>query len=181
MKGIVFTEFLEMVENQFSMDMVDDLIDDCDLPSGGVYTAVGTYSHEEIVALVSALSQRSAIPIPQLLKVFGEHLFGQFAKNYSHFFVNITDSLQFLHGIEDVIHAEVKKLYPDAQLPRFRTEEYTAHKLVLIYQSNRHFEDLAEGLMLGCIKHFKQHIDIAREEIFENNMKQERFTLTRYE
>ena len=54
MKGIVFTEFLEMVEDRFSLDMVDDLIDDCDLPSGGVYTAVGTYSHEEIVALVSA-------------------------------------------------------------------------------------------------------------------------------
>ena len=27
MKGIVFTEFLEMVEEKFSADMVDDIID----------------------------------------------------------------------------------------------------------------------------------------------------------
>lgn len=181
MKGIVFTEFLEMVEDHFSLDMVDDLIDDCDLPSGGVYTAVGTYSHEEIVALVSALSQRSSIPISQLLKVFGEHLFGQFAKNYSVFFANVTNALDFLHGIEDVIHAEVKKLYPDAQLPRFYTEEYQANKLVLIYQSNRHFEDLAEGLMIGCIKYFNEKINITREAIYNKDIKQERFTLVRYE
>ena len=116
MKGIVFTEFLEMVEDRFSLDMVDDLIDDCDLPSGGVYTAVGTYSHEEIVALVSALSQRSSIPVPQLLKVFGEHLFGQFAKNYSVFFANVTNALDFLHGIEDVIHADEEGKHPQGQI-----------------------------------------------------------------
>jgi len=96
MKGIVFTEFLEMVEDHFSIDMVDNLIDDCDLPSGGAYTAVGTYSHEEIVALVSALSKRTNTPVSQLLKVFGEHLFGQFAKNYSSFFSHTSNTLHFL-------------------------------------------------------------------------------------
>jgi len=181
MKGIVFTEFLEMVEDLFSLNMVDDLIDDCDLPSGGAYTAVGTYSHEEIVALVSALSQRTSIPIAQLLKVFGEHLFGQFAKNYSHFFTNVNNALDFLHGIEDVIHAEVKKLYPDAELPRFMTEDYSPNKLTLIYQSSRHFEDLAEGLIIGCIKYFNEKIHITREEIYNQNVKQERFVLVRDE
>ncbi len=45
MKGVVFTEFIEMVEDQFSADMVDDIIDDAQPPSGGAYTAVGTYDH----------------------------------------------------------------------------------------------------------------------------------------
>ena len=35
MKGIVFTEFLEMVEQKFGMDMVNDLIDNNTLSSGG--------------------------------------------------------------------------------------------------------------------------------------------------
>lgn len=42
MKGVVFTAFLEMVASQFSEDMVDDIIDAAQLPSGGAYTAVGT-------------------------------------------------------------------------------------------------------------------------------------------
>ncbi len=35
MKGIVFTEFIELVEQTFSEDMVDDILEDCDLDSGG--------------------------------------------------------------------------------------------------------------------------------------------------
>lgn len=49
MKGIVFVEFLEMVESTFSAEMADDIIDACDLSSGGAYTSVGTYPHSEIV------------------------------------------------------------------------------------------------------------------------------------
>jgi len=56
MKGVVFTEFLDMVEAKFSADMVDDIIDDAKLASGGAYTAVGTYPHSEMVALGVALA-----------------------------------------------------------------------------------------------------------------------------
>ena len=57
LKGVVFTVFLEMLEEQYSADTVDAVLDGVDLPSGGVYTAVGTYSHDEMVALVGALSK----------------------------------------------------------------------------------------------------------------------------
>jgi len=57
MKGIVFTEFLEMVEAKFSPEMTDRIITESKVPSGGAYSAVGTYDHEEIVALVQALSR----------------------------------------------------------------------------------------------------------------------------
>ena len=36
---MVFTEFLEMVGSKFSADMVDNIIDDSNLPGGGAYTA----------------------------------------------------------------------------------------------------------------------------------------------
>lgn len=80
MKGVVFTAFLEMVESQYTANMVDDIIDDCHLPSGGAYTAVGTYPHEEMVDLVVALSKRSGIPIPDLLRAYGQHLFAHFSR-----------------------------------------------------------------------------------------------------
>lgn len=179
MKGVVFTEFLEMVEDRFSADMVDDIIDDADLPSGGAYTAVGTYPHEEIVALTMALAQRSGLAVRDLLLAFGEHLFGRFVQGYPAFFANVGDALTFLAGIEEIIHAEVRKLYPDAELPRFDIEHHDPGRLVLIYDSGRHFEDLAEGLMRGCIAHFGGGIDIAREVLGEGAARRERFILTR--
>lgn len=179
MKGVVFTEFLEMVESRFSADMVDDIIDDAKLPSGGVYTAVGTYPHEEIVALVVALSQRSGTAVRDLLLAFGEHLFGRFVVGYPTFFGSTSDAFTFLAGIEDIIHREVHKLYPDAELPRFDVEQHDDQQLTLLYDSRRHFEDLAEGLMRGCIAYFGGGIAIARSVVGDGESRKERFVLTR--
>jgi hypothetical protein len=106
MKGVVFTEFMDMVEQRFSSEMLDDIVEDAKLPSGGVYTAVGTYPHGEMVELVSALSARSGAAVPDLLRTFGEYLFGRFVKGYPAFFKGHDDAFTFLAGIEDVIHAE---------------------------------------------------------------------------
>lgn len=178
MKGVVFTEFLEMVEDRFSADMADSIIDDARLPHGGAYTSVGTYPHGEMVAMVVALSQRSGIPVPDLIRVFGQHMFGRFVQAYPAFFVGVQDAFEFLAGIEDIIHAEVLKLYPDAELPRFIVEHHDAQKLVLLYQSPRHFEDLAEGMMHGCLAHFGEPIHIEREPTPTADHAQ-RFVLTR--
>ena len=163
MKGVIFTEFLELVEGKFGFDMVDDIIEACDLPSGGNYTAVGTYDHTEIVALVVELSQRTEIPVPDLLQVYGEHLFGRFTKLYPQFFENAENGFDFLEGVEDYIHVEVKKLYPTAELPKFENERISPTELRLTYHSSRHLEDVAEGLIKGCMAHFDTPVEIDRE------------------
>ena len=179
MKGMVFTEFLEMVEVCYSADMVDDIIGDAQPASGGAYTSVGSYDHVEMVALVSALSTRTDTPVPALLKAFGRHLFGRFAQGFGQFFVQSTDAFHFLSGIDKVIHAEVAKLYPDAELPRFHIERHTGSELVLVYRSRRHFEDLADGLIQGCIDHFGGGIQVSRTTLGEGDSRAERFVLTR--
>lgn len=62
MKGVIFTSFLDMVEEKFNYETVDTIINNSDLPSGGAYTAIGTYSHKEIVTLVVELSNRINFP-----------------------------------------------------------------------------------------------------------------------
>jgi hypothetical protein len=180
MKGVVFTEFMDMVEQRFSADMLDDIIEDAQPPSGGAYTAVGTYPHGEMVALVSALSERSGAAVPVLLRAFGEYLFGRFVQGYPVFFKGQNDAFSFLSGIEDVIHAEVRKLYPDAELPRFDVEHHDDRKLVIVYSSGRHFEDLAEGLILGCIAHFGRPATLQRETVGDGDQRRERFVLERH-
>lgn len=179
MKGVVFTEFLEMVEEQFSAEMVDDIIETAQLPSGGAYTAVGTYAHSEMVSMVVALSQKTGMSVRDVLLMVGQHLFGRFAKGYPGFMVGQTDAFDFLAGIESVIHTEVLKLYPDAQLPRFTVEERTPQRLVLLYESPRHFEDLAEGLMRGCMAYFNEQAGMERHTVQEHGVTKERFVLTR--
>ena len=166
MKGVVFTELLKMVEEAHGLDMVDTIIDNSDLPSGGGYTAVGTYDHSEAVALVVSLSKETGAAIPYLLKAFGEYLFGALARGYPAFLERAQDEFDFLEQVETYIHVEVRKLYPDAELPSFecsRSEDGTA--LNMIYESGRHFEDLCEGLILGSLKHYKSPATISREAL----------------
>ena len=164
MKGMVFTEFLEMVETRFSPDMVDDIIEDADLPSGGAYTSVGTYDHSELVSMVGALSKRTEIPTTTLVHVFGEHMFGRFHVLYPSFFQGVGNAMDFLEGIEKVIHTEVIKLYPDAQLPSFDCTR-SPDGLQMIYSSPRHFGDLAAGLIQGAIAHFDEPIQVERTDM----------------
>ena len=63
MKGIVFTEFLELVENEFGLIIVQRIIDECELETDGVYTSVGTYSHKDMFKMVGKLSEVSSFTI----------------------------------------------------------------------------------------------------------------------
>ena len=170
MKGMVFTEFLEMVDSKFSSNMVDDIIEDSALPSGGAYTAVGTYDHSELVTMVGALALRTGLPTPALVNAFGLHLFGRFHALYPRFFGGVTSALDFLEGIETVIHTEVRKLYPDAQLPQFDCAR-NVDGLDMVYSSPRHFGDLAEGLIDGAMAHFGDAVSVNRVNLPDGSIR----------
>ena len=160
MKGIVFTEFLDMVSERYGDRLVDDIIDDAQLPHGGAYTSVGTYPHTEMVALVDAMSQRTGVNLEALLEIFGHHLFGRFYARYPAFMDSTPDALDFLMGIETIVHTEVRKLYPDAQLPQFETQRVSDHQIKMHYHSVHDFSALAVGLIHGCAQHYKCELQI---------------------
>jgi len=179
MKGIVFCEFVEMMENQFSADMADEILSGVHLASGGAYTTVGTYDHHEMLALVTRLSEKTGMPVPELVSAFGRYLFSRFVVLYPGFFENIDGAFAFLERIEVHVHVEVKKLYPDAELPSFATSQPEADTMFMVYTSTRPFADLAHGLIEGCILHYGESIDIAMEDLSDEGRTHVRFTLTR--
>jgi len=178
MKGMVFTEFLEMVESAHGYAMVDRIVEAAHLPSAGAYTAVGTYDHAEMWSLVSQLSHATATPVPDLMQAFGRYLVKRFAAGHGVFF-QAPGLFDFLASIDSVIHVEVRKLYPDAELPHFEVLERTPTRMVLVYRSPRHFGDLAEGLMRGSADHYGEPVRISREAVTEPSGSHIRFTLER--
>ena len=163
MKGIVFTEFLDFVAEQHDEDTVDDIIDANTLPSGGAYTSVGTYNHEELGLLCQTLAEHTGTPPEQIVKDFGFRLSSTFAKNYADFFSRCNHYFDFLESIEEHIHKEVRKLYPDAELPTFVVRSRTDTCLIMEYTSPRHFSALALGLLEGTARHFNKKVQIKSE------------------
>lgn len=167
MKGIVFTEFLGMVEEKFGYEMVDAIIQQSDLPSGATYTAIGTYSHAEIVELIINLSKNTGLEVDQLLHEFGKYLFQTFLKAYPVFFESCENGFAFLESIDKHIHVEVRKIYPDATLPKFVTKR-SNNVLSMHYISERKMSALAEGLIESSMVHFGHEFLIEKSFLNED-------------
>lgn len=165
MKGIVFTEFIDLVEEHFDPDIADRMITAAALPNGGAYTAVGTYAHTELVRMVVELGRLTGVPLQELIGLFGRHLAVRFTQLFPSFFAEQPDLFSFLASIDSHIHIEVRKLYPDAELPSFPVEARDDRSMTLLYRSQRCFEDLAEGLILGCARHYGEHVRLRREVV----------------
>lgn len=86
MKGVIFTEFLTLVEQEFGMAVVDAIVQESNLETGGAYTSLGTYDHRELLSMVGRLAEETGLPASELVTSFGRHLIGAFTKRYSAFF-----------------------------------------------------------------------------------------------
>ena len=165
MKGIIFTEFMELVEDAFGLETVDAILQNTELESGGSYTSLGTYDHKEILALVDALSERTGLAVSALVKTFGKHLISTFATKFAEFFEAESDTLAFLTKIEGHIHMEVRKLYDDTELPTFECKYETPTVLWLTYRSHRPFADLAHGMIEATGQYYGNELEITREDL----------------
>ncbi len=166
MKGIVFTELCEMIEKEFGVATLNDVIDKSDLASEGVYSAVGTYDSAELISLVTNLSEKTSIDAPKLVHAYGRYFFDVLTDKYGAFFEK-KDTFSFLKSIDDHIHVEVKKLYPDAELPKFSHSE-SEDSLELKYSSPRGLSLFALGLIEKTIDHYKEDILVERKELKED-------------
>lgn len=163
MKGIIFTELIEMTESTFGDEIAERMIMESGTHSNGVYTAVGTYEFAELGALVHSLSQITHMDLPTLLRAFGRHLFGSFLRLYPAYFQRCQTSFEFLSSIEDHIHVQVRKLYPDAELPHFQTSvNEEKNHMIMTYTSARNLADLACGLIESTLQHYNENGTITR-------------------
>jgi len=165
MKGIVFTEFLDLVEERFGLEMVDAIISQSKLESKGVYTSIGTYSFSELLQLLQNLKIQTGISIDNLLLIYGEHFFSVIETNYKDLLSSYNDPIEMLASIENHIHVEVRKIYNDAELPTFIIKEKTKKTLILIYKSSRSMHHFGLGLMNKTFEYFNSKATIILEKI----------------
>jgi hypothetical protein len=164
MKGIIFTEFLEMVERDYGFEILNGIIDKSKLESNGIYSGVGTYEFKEFGQLVKQLSLVTDIKENELLIKYGHYVFDTFYNNYGDFFANIEHPFQLLEQVDSHIHIDVKILYPDAELPRFETKRIGSDTMEMLYSSKRRMEYFALGLMEASFIHFSINFTINMED-----------------
>lgn len=153
MKGIIFTELVNFMEKQGGVLFADEVLEEADLDHGGGYSTVGTYRHEEALALVGIVSARTGTSVPELCETFGRFLFERFLILFPEIMQRFTDVDALLDHVGPHIHEEVRILYPGAQPPRVSTERKDG-ALLVHYESHRPMAHIAFGLIAQGMVHF---------------------------
>jgi hypothetical protein len=178
MKGLVFTTFYDFCEVRFGEEVLDEVITLSNVPRGGAYTSVGSYPFREMVALTSALSTTTGMSTPQLLEAFGEHCFACWV-SYSPAFFAGRDLFDVLSEVDHFHDNEVRKLYPDAELPSFEVAERGPSQLHLRYRSCKPLANLAVGVIRGAARHLGTPVEIHHAIATDLDDPHVRFTITR--
>lgn len=169
MLGIVFTSLIDMMEEKLGLEMTEQIIDEAKLQTQGSYTAVGYYDPGELFKIVTLLSNHTGADVAVLVQGFGEYLFEKLADTHPHAVAGKTSVIQILSQLDSHIHVEVKKLYPDADLPTFKTIEESAKHIKLLYSSKNHLEPFANGLIVGASRYFDEQVSVEIEPETEDS------------
>lgn len=163
MKGIIFTEVLDSIDQYFGEQVTDRVIGKCSLSSGGGYTSIGRYDPSELHTLVEVLSADVSIPQDELQRLFGLHLFGRFAELYPVFFTRYDNATDMLKAIGSEVHAEVSKLCTEARLPAVETIFCEGKRMTLRYRSERRLESFCHGLIEACFAYFRERAEVTMQ------------------
>src|SRR6266540_2727411 len=160
MKGIVFNLLQESVSRQSGEETWDSLLDAAGLD--GAYTALGTYDDGEALKLVGVASKALDATPDDVLRWFGRSAIPLLANAYPVFFEGHTSTRPFLLTLNEIIHPEVRKLYPGADVPTFDFETSDSDGLTIGYRSARKFCSFAEGLIEGAAEHYGEKVSISQ-------------------
>ena len=151
MKGIIFTEFLELVEDKFGLELLEEVLEMSE--DEGIYTSVGSYDHKDLVRLIINLSKKTDIDAASLQRVFGQSVF----KNL---LASLPNKASLAHSNTTFQLIQVAQLYPDAEPPEFSFITTTEAQLVFDYKSARCMSHVCLGLIEGCAEYHGESIAV---------------------
>jgi hypothetical protein len=160
MKGIVFNLLEQVVTRDHGENTWDDLLSSAGLT--GAYTSLGSYPDQDLGQLVGAASEALNVSAQDLIRWFGREALPALALAYPGFFEPHADTRSFLLTLNDIIHPEVRKLYPGADVPEFEFALLPDGGLRMGYDSHRKLCAFAEGLIEGAAAQFKQRVSISQ-------------------
>jgi len=158
MKGIVFNLLEEVVRREHGEDTWDSLLEAAHLE--GVYTSLGNYNDDELMKLVAVASAALKTPAEAVVRWFGRSALPLLAEKYPGFFSPHKNTRSFVLTLNTIIHPEVRKIYPGADVPVFDFDSSAEEVLVLGYSSRRKLCAFGEGLIQGAAAHYGEAVTI---------------------
>jgi hemerythrin-like domain-containing protein len=174
---MIFTELIDFIERHSDIATAEQIIEEANLNSSGAFTAVGNYPHQEVLLLVGSAASILQSPSRDLMRQFGKELFSRLYDSHPQFFEeNVDNAPLFLERIQQHIHDEVIKLYPDSNPPRVLVSK-SEGLLQVTYESHRPFALVALGLIEGCYEYFGRPVEVEFDDSLDETSSNAQFSI----
>lgn len=161
MKGVVLNLLERTIVEEHGEAFWDEMIERSG--ASGAYTSLGDYPAEELAGLVAVAGDRLGLHPDEVVRRFGRSAIPHFHESYPELFAPHAELIPFLLTLNEIIHPEVRKLYPDALVPVFSYDRIDERRLLMGYVSPRRLCALGEGLIAGAADHYRQPVRIGHE------------------
>lgn len=159
MKGIIFILLEERIVEDHGHDAWDEILERAGVE--GVYTTLGNYPYEAFLDLLQAAEPYTGTSGRDAQRWFGRHALHTFTQEHPHLFEPHDSTISFTKDLNEVIHPEVRKLYPEAPVPTFEVDEDPDEgDLLISYKSSRGLCSFAEGLIDGTADLYQEAVHI---------------------
>lgn len=178
MKGIFFTEFLEMIEKEYGLSLAEKIISELGVGNNGVYESTADYPYDQFVELCGLLSKEVRSSVIDITKNFGEYLFSRLVILFRPKFAGNSCIFDFLDQIDYFVHKNIQESFTNVVIPRFRAMKINESTFQMTYQTEKLLIHLAIGLFMGCQRFFNEELTLNTEFISERS-KLVSFTLSK--
>ena len=166
MKGIIFTSFIGYMQEHHGDAIATETLRQAGvLKDDGGYIEQETYPYEDMFELAGNLAAITGVTLSATFEDFGAYLFINLAKRFGSFFAPDETLFSFLQKLESHIHVEVRKKYPDANLPGFTFNQVDENNLHMIYTSERAMSDFGMGMIKGAATWFKRDVFVGKQDL----------------
>lgn len=166
MKGVIFNLLESVVVEAHGEDAWDELLDAAGVD--GSYTSLGNYDDGQMEKLVACAAAKFGLGRNEVLRWFGQQAIPRLAKLYPDFFSAHHSARAFVESVNDVIHAEVRKLYPGANCPHFGIRQTAGGVVSLDYRSSRRMCALAQGFIEGAAAFYCETVEVEHVSCVEH-------------
>lgn len=178
MKGIIFNLLEDFISEGWGDDVYEEILAMCPLKTKEPFIGPATYPDSDLLAIVDKVCEKLGVSVPQAVHAFGKYCLPHLIAKFPVFVQGHEHPKTFLKTIDNVIHVEVRKLFPDAKPPRVTWEDPALNRLVLTYVSERKLCALMTGLLEGVAEHFKTPIQYTHTKCMRNGADVCEFHLT---
>ncbi len=157
MKGLIFNLLEEFLVARCGETGYELILADCQLITAkpSLMVGPGSYPDQDFTAIIASAAKRLGLSSDELLHEVGQAAIPRLALRYPQFFCSSKHPREFFASLNFIHHLEVKKLYKDTELPRFRCENKADGSLLISYISGRGLCHLFSGLINGVADHYQ--------------------------